>query len=206
MKKETDIKKYNPKESKEEFFSSTYFPDSSNALLKELTQDIIPKCSDPKHPEHELAKKKFGDKSLLLFRIFENDSHVGLMESFDERYRMFSSEMSKTMISEFNCSNEAEKALVELIVNAYIRVIDNSRRLNNELEGKNITHNRNVYIGNLSKQVDRANRQFLNALIALKQLKEPQLNIKVKTDNAYFAQNQQINNKEESLKPNDLGK
>jgi hypothetical protein len=88
------------------------------------------------------------------------------------------------------------------MVNAYIRVLDNSRRLNNELNGQNITPNRNIYIANLSKQIDRANRQYISALLTLKQLKSPNVEMNIKTNNAFISNNQQINvNKNENIKP-----
>jgi uncharacterized protein (DUF736 family) len=123
------------------------------------------------------------------------------MESFTEQYQMLGREMTETMIKEFDCSNEAEKALSELAVNAYIRVIDNSRRLNNQLEATDITHNRNVYIENLSKQIDRANRQYISALMTLKQLKAPQIEMNIKANTAFISNNQQVNvNKDENIK------
>jgi hypothetical protein len=196
-----ELQKFDPEKAKERLLSTIGFPNNKDALLKELSEDIIPKCLDKDNPEHENALKRFGDKSISYMRIFENESHVGLMESFNESYRMLSFEMTKTMISDFNCSNEAEKALVELIVNAYVRTIDNSRRLNNELECRNITTNRNIYIANLSKQIDRANRQFISNLLTLKQLKSPQIEINIKANNAFVSNNQQINlNKNENIK------
>ncbi len=176
------------------------FPDDKKSLLKELTEEIIPKFSVDKN-DAEL-NKKFGDKSMLLMRIFENESHVSLMESFEERYRMLSREMTKTMIKEFNCINEIEKSLAELTVNAYIRVLDNSRRLNNELECRDITPNKNVYIANLSKQLDRAHRQYLSSLMTLQQIKSPKIEMNIKTNTAYISNNQQINvNKDENINP-----
>lgn len=198
---EKEIKKYNPEEAKKEALSAVSFPDNKDALLKELTQDIIPKCLDSKNEKNEVVKKRFTDKSMLLLRIFENESHVALMESFSENYRMFSKEMADDLIKEFNCIKEYEKALAKLMTNAYIRVLDNSRRLNNELESREITPNKNVYIANLSKQVDRANRQFISALMTLKQLKVPQIEMNIKTNTAFISNNQQVNvNKDENIK------
>jgi len=188
-----EIKKYDPEEYKKNALSVITFPDTKDSLLKELVQDIIPKYIDTESKEKEDVQKRFTEKSILLLRIFENESHVGLMESFTDKYQMTVREMSKTMISEFNCSNEAEKALVGLIVNAYMRVLDNSRRLDNELEGRNITHERNVYIANLSKQIDRANRQFISALLTLKQLKAPTIEMNIKANTAFVSNHQQIN-------------
>jgi hypothetical protein len=201
MKKQNEIKKYDTEEAEKIALSAINFPNSKKALLRELIEDIIPKCSDPKNKDKEVANKNFEKKSMMLLRILESDSHVGLMESFNENYRMLSSEMTNSMIKEFDCSSESEKALVSITVNSYIRCLDNSRRLNNELECQNITPNRNIYIANLSKQLDRANRQFISAMITLKQMKSPQVEMNIKANTAFVSNNQQINlTKDENIK------
>ena len=62
----------------------------------------------------------------------------------------------------------------------------------------------------ISKELDRANRQFITALTTLKQIKAPSLEINVKTKAAFVAQNQQLNvnptdknnlNKNENIEP-----
>lgn len=195
-------KKVSDEEAKKTIMSCVNFPDNKKSLIKEMLDEIIPKCTDGKNPEHEKATKLFGEKGMLLMRIFENESHVALMESVNENYRMLAKEMSDQMIKEFDCQNEAEKSLAKLAVNAYIRVLDNSRRLNNVLEMKNTTQLLNNYFSILSKQVDRANRQYISALLTLKQLKAPNVEMNIKTNNAFISNNQQINvNKDENIKP-----
>jgi len=201
MENQKEIKKYSSEEAKKRIFAVSRFPNDRDSLLRELDQEIIPKYLNSKDKEKEIAQDVFGNKTLLLYRAFENESHVALMESFTENYRMFSKEMADDLIKEFNCTKEYEKALAKLTVNAYIRILDNSRRLNNELESREITPNKNVYIANLSKQVDRANRQFISALMTLKQLKAPQIEMNIKTNTAFISNNQQVNlNKDENIK------
>jgi hypothetical protein len=53
----------------------------------------------------------------------------------------------------------------------------------------------NGYCAVMSKELDRANRHYLSALATLKQLKSPPFQIQVRTQNAFVAQNQQINTK-----------
>jgi hypothetical protein len=204
MKSIKKVKKYDEKDAKRIALSMITLQGDKDTLLKQMTEKILPGClsNDEKVKDGALVQLK--EKGTAVMRIFESESHIGLMETFSEQYRMLSRELSQVMIQEFSCATEAEKALVTLMVNAYIRVLDNSRRLNNELECKNITPNRNVYIANLSKQVDRANRQYLSALMTLHQLKTPQIEMNIKTTNAYVSQNQQINlteKKDEIIRP-----
>jgi len=52
----------------------------------------------------------------------------------------------------------------------------------------------NNFLSIMSKDVDRANRHFITALETLKQFKQPQLKVNVKTKNAFIAEKQQFNN------------
>jgi hypothetical protein len=192
MKKKS-LEKYDPEKTKETIFGMMTLVGDKRSLLKELGEEILPKYLNGSTKEKDVILKSFQEKSLELLRILESESHVNLMESFTPNYRMLAQEMTSKLINEYQCSNEAEKALVEIVTNAYVRVLDNSRRLNNELECRDITQNRNTYISMLSKQVDRANRQFLSALLTLKQFKAPTIEMNVKATNAFVSQNQQIN-------------
>ena len=46
----------------------------------------------------------------------------------------------------------------------------------------------------LWKELDRANRNYIMSLNNLLEIKRPQMNINIKTKNAYIWQNQQFNN------------
>jgi len=45
----------------------------------------------------------------------------------------------------------------------------------------------------LGKQVDSANRQYISTLTLLREMKQPQINIKVQSKQAFVDQNQQFN-------------
>jgi len=45
----------------------------------------------------------------------------------------------------------------------------------------------------LGKQVDSANRQYISTLTLLREMKQPQINIKVQSKQAFVGQNQQFN-------------
>jgi len=193
MSRKKAIEKYDSEKVKKALFETITLDGDKKRLLKELGEEILPKYLKGSLKEQKEIEKRLQDKSLALLRIFESESHVNLMESFTESYRMTAKEMVSKMIDEYQCTNEAEKAIAGTITNAYIRILDNSRRLNNELECRDISHNRNTYISMLSKQVDRANRQFLSALLTLKQLKAPSIEMNVRATNAFVSQNQQVN-------------
>ncbi len=67
-----------------------------------------------------------------------------------------------------------------------------------------INQNRTAYISILSKEADRSHRQFLSALMTLKQIKAPTIEMNIKARTAFVSDKQQINiNKEadEIIKP-----
>ena len=56
-----------------------------------------------------------------------------------------------------------------------------------------LTHEKNGYYSLISKELDRAHRQYITTLTLLQQIKQPSIKVNVKTKNAYIAENQQIN-------------
>ena len=125
------------------------------------------------------------------------DTHGLLAIATRENYRTFSIEFDKQLIREYGCTTASEKALVQLIVSAHVRSLQYAAELsNNTGAGKPITSTRNGLYSVLSKEIDRANRQFITGLTALKQLKAPGLTVNVKTNTAFIAQNQQVNSGE----------
>ena len=149
-----------------------------------------------------VSEKDKNAQTTEFMHIFETTSHAALIWSFIDEYRMLSYDLTEKLIKEYSCVSHSERMLVEIIVNAFIRTLDNSRRLNNMLEIREITPNKSVYIATLSKQLDRANRQYLQALLTLKQLKSPTIDFKISATKAFLSNNQQVNIQDhEIIKP-----
>lgn len=188
------MKKYSPEETKGLLLRKIAFDQDLNYLLHELGSEILPKCFDGSDKEKENLKKEGEEKAILAMRAMEMETHLGVMESFDARYRGMVRELCPQIIKEYQCSTTIEKTLAEVIANSFIRIIDNSRRLNDCMDaGKYLSEERTHYLAILSKQIDRANRQYLSALMTLKQLKTPAIEMNIKAKNAFVSQNQQIN-------------
>ena len=200
-----ELQKYTPEETRK-MLLETSIPDGDlRNNLKILGANLFPKLLHGSEKEGDKALEKYTGKMLEVMIALESDTHAGLMETFYSQYRGLAKELSIQIIKDYNATTSAEKALVEIIVNAYIRVIDNSRRLNIELggPGQPINENRTKYMAMLSKQIDRANRQFLNSLMTLKQLKAPMIEMNIKTNTAFVSQNQQINVPQANNETND---
>ena len=160
-------------------------------LINKLGIKLLPAFKDGDKSEEMLTDISKSTDALM--RVHESVHHILLLESFNANQRFGVKQMAKQIIEQYDCKTEIERTLAATIANSYTRYIDNSRRLNNELECREITKNKNVYIANLSKQIDRAHRQYLSSLMTLKQLKSPQIEMNIRAKTAFVSQNQQIN-------------
>jgi hypothetical protein len=108
------------------------------------------------------------------------------------------SRMRKKIIDENDCKNTVELMIVDRIVASYWRIIRYETVLNRFVENEQGQFSFSQLSINALKEVNKgleiAHRQHSNNIILLKELKQPNLKVTVKTDNAYFAENQQINN------------
>ena len=158
--------------------------------LKYIADNIIPKLETKSKKLTDEDKKKIS-KAMIDYGI---ENNISLYESFEGRYSGMMINLRKELIEEFNCTTYSEKALVDMIVGAYARNLTYSKQLLSHKDPTYLSHERNGFLSLFSKEIDRANRHFITALSMLKQMREPQLNLNVKAKNAFVAQNQQLNN------------
>lgn len=167
---------------------------SSEDIMEKLWKEYIPvvRTGDAR----KLVRTK---EHIDLFRqaltIYGLDNHVPLSETVERQYWPLVSEFSNQLIKDYSCRTSGEKALAETIASAYIRILVISRRLNGALtpETVKISREHTTFYSMLSKELDRANRHFTSAFQMLVRLKQPPLNVHLKTQNAYVAQAQQFN-------------
>ena len=118
------------------------------------------------------------------------------------------SKMRKKIIDEYKCKDTFELMMVDRIVVSFFRIIRYETIYNRMVEDGDGQFNFNQLAVNTLKEINKgleiAHRQHSNNIILLKELKQPNLKVTVKTGNAYFAENQQINNNNgnEDLKDN----
>lgn len=166
------------------------------------------------HPERksekisELIKKtstledypeKKNDTIALLWAMHElNDHsyrHLNLANAVWKNIATSCIEITNDLIEEYNCTTSLEKILCETIALNYWKLMTLSQKFNWVMNtGKYLSDERTRYLWMLSKELDRVNRSYITALNNLIEIKRPQMNISVKTKNAYFWQNQQFNN------------
>jgi|GEM_PF-1865772 len=199
--------KTTPKENKKNALAKVFAPEETRALL--LQQVHIPGDLDDalKRYGKALARHSRGNTKLTesarkdiesavrsAMYALEVETHYGLMDSFDEKYRSMAKEMTSQIIKEYECTTHAEKMLVESVVSGFISQLSHTKRFNSCFNAQEyISSELAQFLGMLGKQIDRSNRQFLSSLAMLKQLKQPKVEVNIKANNAFVAENQQIN-------------
>jgi hypothetical protein len=195
---------YTNDEVKKLIFKTRMLSGDLNYTLYELGQNLMPKHLHGTEHEKKSVQADLLKKTSEVFYGFETESQVYLMEGFSERYRGGAQQICRQMIKDFDCRTDAEKSLAEITAAAFMRYLDASKRLNNCLDvDLYITPNKTAYMAMLSKERDRAHRQYLSGLMTLKQLKAPTIEMNIKAKTAFISQNQQINSGDSKHENND---
>jgi len=117
--------------------------------------------------------------------------------SVTESYQRQVRRLRKQLITEHQANTASEFMLIDLAINAYYRSLHSARLYSYLAQNKDGTVSFNQprinMMKELEKQIDSANRQYLSTLTLLKELKQPQINIKVQSKQAFVGQNQQFN-------------
>jgi hypothetical protein len=165
---------------------------SDDKLIKEYTDLVIKsKKLTPEQIERrdELAFELFTQYGLKNGIWIKNLSH-------DKYYRALG-KMRHDIVAECSCKTSLELMIADRIVASYWRALRYdmiwNRLVENE-EGRFSFDQLKVNIlKEFTKGVELANRQLSANIILLKELRQPPLNISVKTKTAFVAQNQQLN-------------
>jgi len=132
--------------------------------------------------------------------INSTKTHVLLAETVrDERDRTMIMEFAEDLIKEFECTKIYERALCEIVASHYMGVMKASRNMNNFQNLETLSEVKNSYYAILGKELERQQRMYLHAFQSLQAMKSPPINISLKANNAFIAQNQQFNNNPNQL-------
>ena len=187
------IKEYSPDEIKTFIKNLRLEEDISSAM--DNFNHILSKVPYAKAIKNKTIMEKLTKQVSLMMCGLEVDTHFVLM-SVQKKYSVMAKELASQIIKEYECTTHTEKMLAETTVCAFIQNLENSRRFNDCIKSNEfISPNLSQYLAVLGKEIDRSHRQFLSSLSMLRQLKQPQMEINIKTNNAFVANNQQINSK-----------
>ena len=114
-----------------------------------------------------------------------------------ERHYKFLATTRSDFVKEYECKTPIELMLADRIVANYWRSMRLDMTLNRLIEqeegGYSFNDSKIYAISELNKGLESASRQLNTSILLLKELKQPKLNIKVTTENAFIGQNQQFN-------------
>lgn len=127
------------------------------------------------------------------------------------QYLNFLTTTRDKLVKEYNCKTPIELMLVDRIVASYWRAMKCDKFFNRYLiqENGDLSYDQMKinFLNGLNRSTELADRQLNANIILLKELKQPKLNVKISTKNAYVANNQQIINKsEENNNPDEITK
>ena len=187
-------KKYGVADAKDFIIHSTRASSNPSENLAGFARKYLPAVYegilDKKTEEEKL--KSIGELSMT----FSQETGYILMNSLESEYHGLAFQMKKDLQQEFNCIKPSEKALVDIIVNAYVRKLTYSNKM--ERNQKYVGSQYEGYRNYLSKELDRVHRQFLSALETLKAIQQPAMKVNIKTNTAFVGENQQFNTKVEN--------
>src|SRR3989344_2756752 len=126
-----------------------------------------------------------------------------------EKYYKFLATTRSMLVKEYDCKAPIELMLADRIVASYWRSMRLDTTLNCLIEekdgGYSFNDSKMNVIRELSKGLESASRQLNTSILLLKELKQPKLNVKVNTENAFIGQNQQFNvNRQNDQQQNEI--
>lgn len=176
---------------------ATFDPESR---IKDFAKNLLPKMWFTNEKLTDEENEKNGELTMS----YGIENGLSMMEAVEARYRGMMKNLRDGLVKEYNCITYSEKALVDLAINAYSRNLTLSKYLVNTAGMGQTSANLNNFLGIMSKDIDRANRHFITALETLKQLKQPELKVNIKTNTAFVSQNQQFNNSQAKNETNEV--
>lgn len=131
--------------------------------------------------------KEYGEVILSLNNSQTNGMVLNLVE---EKYRPMLQEMIQSICRDYNCKNIIEISMAQNIATSYVRGIVLQDKINDDFQGDGLLSNlRNSRLSILSKELDRANRQYITFIKTLRELKRPQLSVIVNVESMIVGNN-----------------
>ncbi|MFH1244837.1 MAG: hypothetical protein V1487_04695, partial [bacterium] len=134
--------------------------------------------------------------------VFSTSTQAMIMQEFDlgllmisglpETMSTFALNLSLNLQKQYDCKTPAEQSLAEIVALNYCRVLYTQQCLNRQLHNAYPTKVSNSYLYILSKEMDRAQRQYLATLQTLVAMKMPPITYHVKANTANLAYQQVV--------------
>lgn len=172
-----------------EVLSQNAVGDDPIAVIRDLQEEL----KDARKVQDTTTEGKLYKAMTLL--EFENGTLV--TAAIPGKYRTFCIDFFRNLQKEYQCELPSEKATAELVALNFVRTLEIQNKINACFAMGEPTEMVIKYLAVLSKELDRANRHYFNALQMLKMLKQPALEVNIRAQTAVIGQNQlvQSNNK-----------
>lgn len=141
-----------------------------------------------------MTQKDNNQEILELYKDSIDSDHKFLIETVSWTLQIGVVEFATRLIKEYDCKTTLEKSLCEIIANSYGRLISTSKLMEKDFNLNYPSKEKIHYLGILSKELDRQNRNYLTAINTLIDMKNPKMTINVNTENTFLGENQQFNN------------
>lgn len=105
-------------------------------------------------------------------------------------------DLMRKIQKEYACVSESEKSIAELASASFVRALDAQGRIKRYLDGGELTGIGVQYLAVMSKELDRANRHYLSAIQTLRSLRQPPMQLNIRTNTAVIGQNQIVQTNE----------
>ncbi len=169
-------------------------PIEPDYIINQFRKNILPKIRGENKKDKDQALEEFKEKANQYAMALGLSNHYHVAETTHERRQPLMLAITRELLKEYDCKTTSEITLAEMAAIHYGRVLTSSSMLaSNTQGGSPISAERNGYYTFLSKEIERASRQYLATLSVLKQFKNPSVEINVRAKTAFVSQNQQIN-------------
>jgi hypothetical protein len=148
------------------------------------------KNTDKALEEVQVKINSYSEQALMTLGL---DNHYVLADSVSEHLRGLAIETARQIEKEYDCKTPSEKILAEMVSSAYVRTLQYTKQFNISTREEFVSKEKNGHYALYSKEVDRAQRHLMAAIATLKQIKSPNVEMNIRTKNAFIAQNQQFN-------------
>lgn len=138
------------------------------------------------------------DEAYQLLTLHEFDKGTLITQGVGTPYKAMVIDLSRQFQMEYECKTVSEKATAHLAAQNFVRTMELQKDLSCILNAESYNDFKLRRYQIISKAYDQANHQYFLSIQTLRQLKQPPINVTVKTDIANIAQNQLIQENNEA--------
>lgn len=144
--------------------------------------------------EKHSVESEIKDTLALYNKANSLNTSVNMLNAIEPEQRGMAIEIIKELKQEYCVKKAQDKIYLQIATNAICRYYSNMSDFEHWKRHDWNSHERVAYMGMLSKDTDKAFRQYNSVIQYFEGKKQPPIKVNVKANNAFVAQNQQFNN------------